>query len=221
MSDIKKCAQNADSELNKLLNQLVEDSESDQIRPETQTESENFGNYQLPVRNTKGGMSIDEEHKPWIIGTYLPNQFVNPRHPGGHFGLDLASEKGVPVYPIAPGVVIETATYPKGGKTLKIAHEDGQVVSYYAHLHRVLVSKGEDVNFNTVIGEMGNTGNAKDTAPHLHLEVKINNKRVDPQKIIGQPIGSLSKKAAIILDTLNDLNNFTKSSLKDLILKLK
>lgn len=151
------------------------------------------GNYQIPVKVGKSGNSIESGDKPWIVGTFLPGQFVNERHPQGHNGVDLKAPRGTPIYPIGPGIAAQIKEYPKGGKTCKVLHENGQVVSYYAHMDSVNVTENQPVELGTVIGTVGDTGNAKGS-PHLHFEVSANGKKIDPMSIIGKPIGSFSSK---------------------------
>lgn len=140
--------------------------------------------YQYPLKSFK------------IIGTFLPNQYVNENHKKGHDGVDLQAPRGTSLYPIAPGTVIETGNNPKGGNYIKTLHEDGKVVAYYAHLDSIDCQKGQSIDTNTVIGKVGNSGNASKTSSHLHLEIKINGTKVDPISIIGKTF----KSASLILD---------------------
>lgn len=192
---MKKLAQILESDVDSLINKLLGDVSLPSSGAVSSGKEES---YQLPVKHTKGGKEIDEKNKPWIVGTFIPGQYVNVTHPQGHNGVDLKAPRGTPIYPIASGEVIEAREYGKGGKTLKVSHEDGKVVSYYAHMDEVLVSPGQEVTQGTVIGRMGDTGNAKGRGAHLHYEVKVNNNRVDPQSITGKRVGSLSKKAEFI-----------------------
>ena len=192
---MKKLAQILESDVDSLINKLLGDVSLPSSGAVSSGKEES---YQLPVKHTKGGKEIDEKNKPWIVGTFIPGQYVNVTHPQGHNGVDLKAPRGTPIYPIASGEVIEAREYGKGGKTLKVSHEDGKVVSYYAHMDEVLVSPGQKVTQGTVIGRMGDTGNAKGRGAHLHYEVKVNNNRVDPQSITGKRVGSLSKKAEFI-----------------------
>lgn len=150
--------------------------------------------YQMPVKVGKAGLPIDDKNKPWIIGTFIPKGYINPKHTHGHPAVDYAAPKNTPIHPIASGKVIEVREYPKGGKTCKISHENGDVVSYYAHMHQTHAQLGSLVNQNSVIGTIGNTGSAFDTAPHVHLEVKVNGVHINPQSIMGKQVGSLSQK---------------------------
>lgn len=166
--------------------------------------SQESGTYQIPVKIGKAGAPLDAGDQPWIVGTFLPNQFVNERHPQGHNGVDLRAPKGTPIYPIGPGTVVATKDYAKGGHTCNISHEDGKVSSYYAHMDKVLVSAGQKVESTTVIGLVGDTGNAKGLA-HLHFEISVEGKKIDPMSVINKPLGSLSKKASLVTQKLDYL----------------
>lgn len=235
---INKVSQDFDSEVSRLMYRLTGDSLSTGTPKEvesTEPSVESTETYQMPV---KGGRSSatdrimksvhsDEVTKDnWIIGTFIPGRDINPKHRHGHNGIDVAVHPDlngkVPAYPIASGEVVKVNTGSgKGGNTVTIAHtgENKRVVSYYAHLASISVSSGQKVTPTTEIGKVGNTGNAIDTAPHVHLEVFVDGKHIDPLKIMGQPVGSLAKKATAIKETLQLIKKYAKSrkeSLADL-----
>ena len=58
-----------------------------------------------------------------------------------------------------------------------VDHGNG-FVTKYAHMHKIYVKKGEYVDVNNVLGEVGNTG--RSTGPHQHYEVLFQGKNVDP-----------------------------------------
>lgn len=182
------------------LDDLIQSLMGDKV----QTTPQETGVYQIPVKIGKAGAPLDAGDQPWIIGTFIPNKFVNDRHPTGHNGVDLRAPKGTPIYPIGPGNVTDTRDNPKGGKTCKVSHEDGKVISYYAHMDKVLVSVGQKIELSTVIGLVGDTGNAKGLA-HLHFEVSIDGSKVDPMSVVNKPLGSLSKRASLITQNLDYL----------------
>jgi tRNA nucleotidyltransferase/poly(A) polymerase len=166
--------------------------------------------YQLPVRHTKGGAPIDEDNKPWVVGHFFPGKFLNKTHPHGHNGVDLKAPRNSPVYSIGPGTVIDTPVYPRtGGNTIRISHEDGKVKSYYAHLDSVNVKAGDKVELSTIIGRLGDTGNAKGRGAHLHYEVSVDGAKVDPKGLTGKLVGSLSKKAEFINNLVQELNKMS------------
>lgn len=179
-----------EQEVDSLISQLLTGQSSSISSANIPNHSQGF--YQLPVKVGKTGKSIDEGDRPWIVGTFLPKQYVNDTHPEGHNGVDLKAPKGTPIYPIGPGTVTEAKEYPKGGKTCKIAHEDGILVSYYAHMDFVNARPGQKVTSDDVIGYVGATGNARGVN-HCHLEVKLNGSHIDPFSVIGKSIGIYSK----------------------------
>lgn len=95
-----------------------------------------------------------------------------------HEGIDFTASVGTPIYATGDGVVTE-AEYNKGGfgNVIKINHGYGYE-TYYAHLSRIKVKVGKKVKRGEVIGFVGNTG--KSTAPHLHYEVHLRGKPVNP-----------------------------------------
>lgn len=201
---MKKLAQILESDVDSLINKLMGEISISPPKDAISTDKEE--RYQLPVKHTKGGIEIDDKNKPWFVGTFLPGKYINETHPQGHNGVDLKAPRGTPIYPIASGEVVEAREYGKGGKTVKVSHEDGNVVSYYAHMDSIRVGPGETVTQSTALGEMGDTGNAKGRGAHLHYEVKVNNNRIDPQSIIGKRVGSLSKKAEFISNIVKALD---------------
>lgn len=98
-----------------------------------------------------------------------------------HSGLDLGGSRGEPIYATADGVVtLSENTYPQGNNVL-IDHGRG-VETRYLHLNKRLVEAGDTVVKGQQIGELGNTG--RSTGPHLHYEVIINGKHVNPMPYI-------------------------------------
>lgn len=107
--------------------------------------------------------------------TYQPNS----THPKGHMGVDMRCQAGTPVYPLTSGIITYVGTDPAGGNVVNVQHANG-VRTYYAHLSTAKVQKGDKVNTNTIIGTVGETGNAKGTVPHLHFQVWSNGQIQDP-----------------------------------------
>ena len=105
---------------------------------------------------------------------------INKRQ-GFHPGLDLAAPFRSPIYSTAPGVVVFAGVNDKYGKFVSIDHGNG-IVTHYAHLHRITVSRGQKVGAHQRIGELGSTG--RSTGPHVHYEVVVNGEPVDPEKFM-------------------------------------
>ena len=94
-----------------------------------------------------------------------------------HKGLDFACDTGTPVYATGNGVVTFASRQSGYGNMVVIDHGYGYVTRY-AHLSKILVSKGQKVIRGEEIGAVGNTG--KSTGPHLHYEVMIGENNVNP-----------------------------------------
>lgn len=202
----------------------------------SRSEPEGEETYQLPVKHTRSGTIINEENPPSLIGHFYPGRYLNKTHPHGHNGIDLKAPPGSPVYPIGPGKVVKVISdwkekykihsiddylqritkmrVPTAGNQVNIEHEDGKVLSRYLHLDSVEVGLGQEVDKNTVIAIIGQTGNAMMTGrnqAHLHHEVMVDGKLVNPQSIVGKKVGSLSKKANIIKNVIEKLSYLNES----------
>jgi murein DD-endopeptidase MepM/ murein hydrolase activator NlpD len=94
-----------------------------------------------------------------------------------HYGIDIATPSGNPVVAAAAGIVIEVQQNKFLGKFIKISHSGG-ITTVYGHLSRFNVHVGQKVQRGDLIGEVGSTG--KSNGPHLHYEVQINGKAVNP-----------------------------------------
>jgi len=119
-------------------------------------------------------------------GNFSPNTATDARHAGGHQGIDLRASGGTPIYSIGPGIVTSVGTDPKGGNVINISHPQG-IKSYYAHLGTVKVHKGDRVGMDTQIATIGNSGNAKGTFPHLHIQVWKDGQLIDPGTLFHVP----------------------------------
>lgn len=97
-----------------------------------------------------------------------------------HPGIDYAGRHGSPVYSIGAGVVVTSEKRGGYGKMIEIEH--GGLKTRYAHNSENLVSVGDIVTKGQEIAKMGTTG--RSTGPHVHLEVLIDNKQVNPMKHI-------------------------------------
>ena len=94
-----------------------------------------------------------------------------------HTGIDLAGPYGSPIRAVTNAVVIEADRESGYGNIIKLQHADG-VVTYYAHLSKILVQVGEHVTAGQQIANEGDTGHS--TGPHLHFEVRINDVPINP-----------------------------------------
>ncbi len=98
-----------------------------------------------------------------------------------HGGIDIAVPKGTPVGAAAEGIVKFAGWKGGYGNLVIIEHPDG-TQTRYGHNDKLLVAEGQKISAGEKISLSGSTG--KSTGPHLHFEVRINGKPVDPQKYL-------------------------------------
>jgi murein DD-endopeptidase MepM/ murein hydrolase activator NlpD len=94
-----------------------------------------------------------------------------------HEGIDISAPMGTPIEAPAAGIVRSTGWEAGYGNTIEIDHGFG-ITTRFAHASRVLVHQGQRVQRGDRIALVGNSGLA--TGPHLHYEVHVNGKPVDP-----------------------------------------
>ncbi|TMM48324.1 M23 family metallopeptidase [Qipengyuania marisflavi] len=94
-----------------------------------------------------------------------------------HKGVDLSAPTGTPIYATADGLVSKAAPFSSYGNYVSIEH-GANLQTRYAHMSRIAVSSGSRVKKGDIIGYVGSTG--RSTGPHLHYEVRINGKAVNP-----------------------------------------
>lgn len=98
--------------------------------------------------------------------------------PGKHTGTDIKLNKGDTIRSVSKGLVTKSGKLKGYGKMIIIKHENS-LETYYAHLSRIMVSKGDSVYAGEVIGLGGKTGIAK--TPQLHFEIRHNGSPVNPE----------------------------------------
>jgi murein DD-endopeptidase MepM/ murein hydrolase activator NlpD len=110
---------------------------------------------------------------------------VDPINGGDDFhpGLDIAGDKGQPVYATASGVV-RSATFENGYGNLVVLDHGFGLETLYGHLSAFTIKKGDKVQRGDLIGRVGSTGRA--TGPHLHYEVHANGKLLNPLQLLTQ-----------------------------------
>lgn len=98
-----------------------------------------------------------------------------------HRGLDFRGPMGAPIHAAADGTVTFVGNKSGYGRVVEITHGDG-MMTRYAHMSRFDSRVGQQVVAGTVIGRIGNSG--RSTGPHLHFEVHINGRAVNPRPFL-------------------------------------
>lgn len=122
----------------------------------------------------------------WPVSGTITSPFGYRRNPFGggmefHQGLDIAAPMGTTITAAAAGTVISAGWYGGYGNYILIDHGGGMATGY-GHCSQIFVSVGQHVQKGQAIGAVGSTGYS--TGPHVHFEVRINGKPVDPAQYL-------------------------------------
>lgn len=158
--------------IEKQLNKYVEEGDNDKINQLT-----NLSNLN---RNIGSVVKFQNSFENPVEGN-ITSKFGMRRNPITnkyqlHEGIDIGATEGTPVKSAMSGVVTFSGESEGYGNLVII--KNGEKETRYAHLSKLNVQKGDNVNSGDLIGEVGSTGNS--TGPHLHFEIRINNQPIDP-----------------------------------------
>lgn len=98
-----------------------------------------------------------------------------------HEGIDVTAPMGSPIQAPASGTVLSAGWEAGYGNVIEVDHGFG-ITTRFAHASKLLARRGQRVERGQVIAEVGSTGLA--TGPHLHYEVHVNGKPVDPMRYV-------------------------------------
>jgi murein DD-endopeptidase MepM/ murein hydrolase activator NlpD len=114
----------------------------------------------------------------WLSSNFSRSRFHPILHINRpHEGIDVSAPFGAPIIAPAAGTVIRVTTEHGYGQVLEIDHGNG-IVTKFAHCSKILVHTGQHVNRGDPVANVGNSGLS--TGPHLHYEIHINGKVVNP-----------------------------------------
>ncbi|HUR35856.1 MAG TPA: M23 family metallopeptidase [Vicinamibacterales bacterium] len=105
-----------------------------------------------------------------------------------HQGLDISASKGQPVYATADGKVDAASYEGEYGNLIVLSHDFG-ITTRYGHLSGFNIKRGQTVHRGDVIGYVGSTG--RSTGAHLHYEILVNGKLLNPMQLLTQPSQSI------------------------------
>ncbi len=174
-------------------NNQTENTNSEENANETQNNNaENIGGEE--VANADENLTEMEKDAKDIIATkslivplrgvitsrYGPRNPTDPKVPKYHTGIDIAVNTGTVFIASMEGVVEEVSSEGNYGTHVKITN--GDVMTLYAHCSKIYVNQGDTIKQGQEIGETGATGNV--TGPHLHFEIRKENRYVDPDLIL-------------------------------------
>ena len=163
--------ENVKSEENQINN------ESEQIQGD---ENKNLTQEEQDILNIKNTTSFIKPIEGVITSNFGQRETKNAQIPKNHTGVDIATNLGTKIKSATDGEVVLASEEGDYGKHLKI--QIGEVSIVYAHCNNLYVKQGDKITQGQEIAEVGTTGNS--TGPHLHFEIRISERYIDPQKII-------------------------------------
>lgn len=143
----------------------------------------NISNQTIEIKNPLNGTVLKSISGPfaWPVQGRITLEFGESDLPYQvlHTGIDIAGKRGDPIHAFMKGKVIYAGEISWGyGKHIIIDNGDN-ISSLYAHMDRIMVSKGQEVTQGQIIGTRGSTGWS--TGPHLHFETRVFGVPVNPR----------------------------------------
>ena len=141
---------------------------------------ENLSQEEQDIQNIKKTSSFVKPVEGIISSRYGQRDTATGNVPKNHTGTDIAANLGTKIVAATEGEVVLASEEGDYGKHLKI--QIGEVSIIYAHCNNLYVKQGDKIIQGQEIAEVGSTGNS--TGPHLHFEIRIAERTVDPQSIL-------------------------------------
>ena len=159
------------------------DANSNQNNPEENNSQENtqeLSQEEKDINNIKATTTFIKPIEGTISSKYGQREPTTATVPKNHTGVDIAANMGTKIKSATSGEVVIASEEGEYGKHLKI--QIGDVSIIYAHCNNLYVKQGDQISQGQEIAEVGTTGNS--TGPHLHFEIRISERTIDPQKIL-------------------------------------
>ena len=152
-------------------NEVVED--------ESEKKEEKKSQAELDIEYVKENYSFIIPVKGTVTSRYGKREATEVVS-ANHAGIDIGADTGTAIYAAMDGTVTVSSSEGEYGKHIDI--ENGEILTRYAHCSKLLVKEGQKVKQGDKIAEVGSTGNS--TGPHLHFEIRRENRTINPEKII-------------------------------------
>ena len=143
-------------------------------------ENQSLSQEEQDILNVKNTTSFIKPVEGTISSIYGYRETATGTVPKDHTGTDIAANTGIKIKSATEGQVVLVSEEGDYGKHIKV--QIGEVSIIYAHCNSLYVKEGDMVTQGQEIAEVGSTGNS--TGPHLHFEIRISERTVDPQKIL-------------------------------------
>ena len=148
---------------------------------ENNISTSSMNEMELDIQNLKGAYKFSLPlNKGIVSSSFGARESKYQKVTGYHTGIDIAAEEGTDIVAAMEGIVEIVSSEGDYGKHIKIRCNN--VYTLYAHCSKIFVKEGQIVARGQKIANVGNTGNS--TGPHLHFEIRVDDRFVDPARII-------------------------------------
>ena len=158
----------------------TQESEQENNQKNEQETTQELTQEEKDIENIKATSTFIKPIEGTISSKYGQRDPTTTTVPKNHTGVDIAANLGTKIKAATAGEVVLASEEGDYGKHIKI--QIGDVSIIYAHCNNLYVKQGEQVSQGQEIAEVGSTGNS--TGPHLHFEIRISERTIDPQKIL-------------------------------------
>ena len=155
-------------------------NEEEQVQETQEQIPQELSQTEQDVLNIKNTTTFIKPVEGVISSKFGQRDTATGTVPKNHTGTDIAANLGTKIVSATDGEVVLSSEEGDYGKHLKI--QIGEVSIIYAHCNNLYVKQGDKVTKGQEIAEVGSTGNS--TGPHLHFEIRYQERTVDPQSIL-------------------------------------
>ncbi len=153
-----------------------------EVQQENLTENQNvqLSQEEQDIQDIKNTTTFIKPVEGTISSQYGQRDTATGTVPKNHTGTDIAAVTGTKIKSATEGEVVLVSNEGDYGNHLKV--QIGEVSIIYAHCNNIYVKQGDKLTQGQEIAEVGSTGNS--TGPHLHFEIRIHERTVNPQSIL-------------------------------------
>ncbi len=156
-------------------------SAQDTMVEETAKEESSLSQMELDANYIKETLSFIKPLSGVITSRFGNRNPTTETVPKYHTGIDIAADTGTVIVAATEGIVSVVSSEGDYGNHVKILN--GNIMTLYAHCNKIYVNEGDAITQGQSIAEVGATGNV--TGPHLHFEIRLEDRIVDPEYVLG------------------------------------
>lgn len=174
------------NEINNTVGQMTNTVEAvlsaqDTMVEETTEEESSLSQMELDANYIKETLSFIKPLNGVITSRFGNRNPTTETVPKYHTGIDIAADTGTVIVAATEGIVSVVSSEGDYGNHVKILN--GNIMTLYAHCNKIYVNEGDTITQGQSIAEVGATGNV--TGPHLHFEIRLEDRIVDPEYVLG------------------------------------